>query len=336
MFNNYSAPSLDNKSTLSLPEGAHKVYLFGMAMVGRDDQGHYRFGFNGKEKDPQGLGGGGSTYDYGFRIYNSSIAKFLSIDPLSPNYPWYTPYQFAGNRPINSIDLDGLEELIIIRWFDNGAYKGETALRVPMAEREKGKQGGDDRQLIQMDLSAQANFQATLRNNKSAALLQLKDNTGSYKGFYSKQFSILDQKKNEKVNSNEQDVKSEDYQTYTPLMQNIMFNFNSSNSKIISEKDLAKFKKMLDMEPERQIVINGYSSDVYDPNLTQAQGDALNQRLSLQRAEDVRDELIAGGIDVSRISSVSGQGGTSKFGSSNNDNQRVQLTFTYDKKKKKP
>lgn len=33
----------------------------------------------------------------------------LSVDPLSKSYPWYTPYQFAGNRPIDAIDYDGLE-----------------------------------------------------------------------------------------------------------------------------------------------------------------------------------------------------------------------------------
>ncbi len=70
----------------------------------------YRYGFNGKEKDPEGLGGGGSTSDYGFRIYNPQIARFLSVDPLTASYPWYTPYQFAGNKPIAAIDLDGLEE----------------------------------------------------------------------------------------------------------------------------------------------------------------------------------------------------------------------------------
>jgi len=70
----------------------------------------YCFGFNGKERDDEGMGGGGSTYDYGFRIYNPQIAKFLSVDPLTHSYPWYTPYQFAGNKPIAAIDLDGLEE----------------------------------------------------------------------------------------------------------------------------------------------------------------------------------------------------------------------------------
>ncbi|OYT10922.1 MAG: hypothetical protein B6I18_06440, partial [Bacteroidetes bacterium 4572_112] len=88
-------------------------YPFGMMMPGRNfSSNQYRYGFNGKEKDEQGMGGGGSTYDYGFRIYNPQIAKFLSVDPLTASYPWYTPYQFAGNKPIWAIDIDGLEEYI--------------------------------------------------------------------------------------------------------------------------------------------------------------------------------------------------------------------------------
>ena len=58
------------------------------------------------------VAGTGNQYDYGFRIYNPRIAKFLSVDPLTGSYPWYTPYQFAGNMPIVAIDLDGLEEEI--------------------------------------------------------------------------------------------------------------------------------------------------------------------------------------------------------------------------------
>jgi RHS repeat-associated protein len=71
----------------------------------------YRYGFNGKELDDngEGMGGGGSTYDYGFRIYNPNLGKFLSVDPLFQTYPWLTPYQFAGNGPILNIDVDGLE-----------------------------------------------------------------------------------------------------------------------------------------------------------------------------------------------------------------------------------
>lgn len=71
----------------------------------------YRYGFNGKENDSKGEWGNQNHYDYGFRIYNPSIAKFLSVDPLTKSYPELTPYQFASNRPIDGIDLDGLEYL---------------------------------------------------------------------------------------------------------------------------------------------------------------------------------------------------------------------------------
>jgi RHS repeat-associated protein len=94
--------------------GLGVYYPFGMVMPGRSysTQTGYRYGFNGKENDTE-YGSGGLTQDYGFRMYNPAIAKFLSVDPLAPEYPWYTPYQFAGNMPIWAIDLDGLEPMPI-------------------------------------------------------------------------------------------------------------------------------------------------------------------------------------------------------------------------------
>lgn len=89
-----------------------------------------RYGFNGKELDPEGLGGGGSTYDYGFRIYNAQLGKFLSIDPLSKSFPFYTPYQFAGNKPIWAIDLDGLEQYYTSSGELIGKYGESTEIRI--------------------------------------------------------------------------------------------------------------------------------------------------------------------------------------------------------------
>jgi hypothetical protein len=37
------------------------------------------------------------------------VARFLSVDPIGSKYPMLTPYQFASNRPIQGVDLDGLE-----------------------------------------------------------------------------------------------------------------------------------------------------------------------------------------------------------------------------------
>jgi RHS repeat-associated protein len=95
---------------------AGDYYPFGSIMPGRNySQANtkYRYGFNGKEKDND-IAGEGNIYDYGFRIYNPRLGRFLSVDPLSSSYPFYTPYQFAGNKPIAAIDLDGLEEFVVI------------------------------------------------------------------------------------------------------------------------------------------------------------------------------------------------------------------------------
>jgi len=36
------------------------------------------------------------------------------VDSLTSSYPFYTPYQFAGNKPIVAIEIDGQEEDIVI------------------------------------------------------------------------------------------------------------------------------------------------------------------------------------------------------------------------------
>jgi len=64
-----------------------------------------RYKYVGKERDEEtGL------YYYGFRYYAAWLCRFVSVDPLQFEYPHYTPFQYAGNKPISYIDLDGLEE----------------------------------------------------------------------------------------------------------------------------------------------------------------------------------------------------------------------------------
>lgn len=41
--------------------------------------------------------------------FTKEQSRFLSIDPLAAKFPYYSPYQFAGNMPIWANDLDGLE-----------------------------------------------------------------------------------------------------------------------------------------------------------------------------------------------------------------------------------
>ncbi len=85
---------------------------FGMQLFGRtySASSRYRYGFNGKENDND-VKGEGNQQDYGFRIYDTRLGRFLSVDPLSESYPELTSYQFASNTPIENIDLDGLEKV---------------------------------------------------------------------------------------------------------------------------------------------------------------------------------------------------------------------------------
>ena len=64
----------------------------------------YRYGFNGKEKE-SGLSN--DIYDFGARIYNPQIARFLSTDPKEKEYPFMSPYVYAVNNPIRWMDVNG-------------------------------------------------------------------------------------------------------------------------------------------------------------------------------------------------------------------------------------
>jgi RHS repeat-associated protein len=70
--------------------------------------GEYRYGFNGQEKDNE-IKGVGNSLDFKFRVYDSRLGKFLSVDPLAKSYPWNSCYAFAENRVIDGIDLEGKE-----------------------------------------------------------------------------------------------------------------------------------------------------------------------------------------------------------------------------------
>jgi RHS repeat-associated protein len=61
----------------------------------------YRYGFNGKENDDEPYGDD-NEQDYGMRIYDPRLGRFLSVDPIARQYPELTAYQFASNTPVNN------------------------------------------------------------------------------------------------------------------------------------------------------------------------------------------------------------------------------------------
>jgi RHS repeat-associated protein len=69
----------------------------------------YRYGFQGQEKDDEIKGGEGKSLNYTFRMHDPRVGRFFAPDPLEKKYPFYSPYQFSGNRVIDMVELEGLE-----------------------------------------------------------------------------------------------------------------------------------------------------------------------------------------------------------------------------------
>ena len=61
--------------------------------------------YNGKEYVEMH---GYDVYEYGFRGYYATIARFTSIDPLCERTPWQSPYCYASNNFTGEIDWMGL------------------------------------------------------------------------------------------------------------------------------------------------------------------------------------------------------------------------------------
>jgi RHS repeat-associated protein len=66
----------------------------------------YLYGFNGKEKDDE-IKGEGNSLDFGARIYDPRLGRFLSRDRFENKFPHQSPYVFAENSPISFQDING-------------------------------------------------------------------------------------------------------------------------------------------------------------------------------------------------------------------------------------
>src|SRR5690554_2960130 len=66
----------------------------------------YRYSFQGQEHDDE-IKGKGNSYDFGARMYDSRLGRWLTIDAKASKYPDLSPYNFVANNPILFIDPDG-------------------------------------------------------------------------------------------------------------------------------------------------------------------------------------------------------------------------------------
>jgi RHS repeat-associated protein len=82
-------------------------YPYGMQMPFRNDNTpEYRYGFQGQEMDDE-LKGEGNSYDFGARMYDSRVGRWLSRDPCGGIFAAESPYLSNGNNPVFMIDKKG-------------------------------------------------------------------------------------------------------------------------------------------------------------------------------------------------------------------------------------
>jgi RHS repeat-associated protein len=83
-------------------------YAFGLVFnsYSRENSTPNDYKYNGKEEQTElGL----NWLDYGWRMYDPTIARWNGIDGMSEKYVSSSPYHYAGNNPVRNYDIDGNE-----------------------------------------------------------------------------------------------------------------------------------------------------------------------------------------------------------------------------------
>jgi RHS repeat-associated protein len=150
---------------------------FGVLLDGRTMEGEgYRYGFNGMEKDDE-VKGKGNSYDFGSRMYDSRVGKWLTIDPFARKLPTQSPFNFCLNDPLFYTDPDGEYPIITI----TKQKTGKTTL-----QRVIGITGTNKTQYTRVDLytatvtdTEDKNFKMTFSVTRDAFVVNYGDDNGS-------------------------------------------------------------------------------------------------------------------------------------------------------------
>jgi RHS repeat-associated protein len=72
----------------------------------------YRYGFNGMEMDNEIKNNTGTSYDFGSRMYDPRLGRWMSTDPIIQSHE--SPYSFVANNPVIYIDVEGENNVIYL------------------------------------------------------------------------------------------------------------------------------------------------------------------------------------------------------------------------------
>lgn len=114
---------------------SNDYYPFGMSFIrNAEEQAYFGTGsyknykYQGQELQETGF------YSFKWRNYMPDVGRFFNVDPLTEEYPTWSPYVFSGNRVIDAREIEGLEPHVLFGTQDKAArnfgkqYNGKSIL----------------------------------------------------------------------------------------------------------------------------------------------------------------------------------------------------------------
>jgi len=148
-----------------------------------------------------------SVYDFNARIYDPALGRFNSLDPLSDERDWLTPYNYVQNNPLMRIDPSGMlddwveREDGTVEWDDNvtsaddaDLQEGETYLgkNVIVATHNRDEDGGEEINTATFELYLESNKEgpsATVDGNTVPAKYEGSNFSTLAEGLYAADFA---------------------------------------------------------------------------------------------------------------------------------------------------